>query len=118
MAAILKRIAGTICDDGSLISAWKINRFAKVESPSNLTSKEIYTMKLVRYGRPQEEKPGILDADGRVRDLTSAIPDVTGKTISPTSLGSLRNIDVTKLPLASETAEAVRFGPCVGGIGH
>jgi 2-keto-4-pentenoate hydratase/2-oxohepta-3-ene-1,7-dioic acid hydratase in catechol pathway len=75
-------------------------------------------MKLVRYGLPQEEKPGIVDSEGRIRDLSNAIQDITGKTISPTSLGSLKNIDVAKLPLVtSQKHDQLRLGPCVGGIG-
>jgi len=75
-------------------------------------------MKLVRYGLPQEEKPGIVDSEGRIRDLSNAIQDITGTTISPTSLGSLKNIDVAKLPLVtSQKHDQLRLGPCVGGIG-
>jgi 2-keto-4-pentenoate hydratase/2-oxohepta-3-ene-1,7-dioic acid hydratase in catechol pathway len=74
-------------------------------------------MKLVRYGNSHEEKPGILDSEGRVRDLTSAVSEIGGETISSTSLGSLRNIDIEKLPLASEKRGVLRLGPCVGKVG-
>jgi 2-keto-4-pentenoate hydratase/2-oxohepta-3-ene-1,7-dioic acid hydratase in catechol pathway len=75
-------------------------------------------MKLVRYGLPQEEKPGIVDSEGRIRDLSNAVQDITGKTISPTSLASLKNIDVAKLPLVTgQKQDQLRVAPCVGGIG-
>jgi 2-keto-4-pentenoate hydratase/2-oxohepta-3-ene-1,7-dioic acid hydratase in catechol pathway len=75
-------------------------------------------MKLVRYGLPQEEKPGIVDSEGRIRDLSNAVQDITGKTISPTSLASLKNIDVAKLPLVTgQKQDQLRLAPCVGGIG-
>ena len=75
-------------------------------------------MKLVRYGLPQEEKPGIVDSEGRIRDLSNAVQDITGKTISPTSLASLKDIDVAKLPLVTgQKQDQLRVAPCVGGIG-
>ena len=75
-------------------------------------------MKLVRYGLPQEEKPGIVDSEGRIRDLSNAVQDITGKTISPTSLASLKDIDVAKLPLVTgQKQDQLRLAPCVGGIG-
>jgi len=71
-------------------------------------------MKLVRYGVPQQEKPGILDSDGRIRDLTGTVPDVTGDALSPKSLASLKSIDVAKLPVVPDQP---RLGPCVGRVG-
>ena len=56
-------------------------------------------MKLVRYGLPHQEKPGILDSDGQIRDLSGTVPDITGEYLSPATLASLRNIDLAKLPL-------------------
>jgi len=72
-------------------------------------------MKFVRYGLPHQEKPGILDSDGNIRDLTAIVPEIAGGTLSPATLASLKNIDVAKLPTA--TGGAPRFGPCVGGVG-
>ena len=46
-------------------------------------------MKLVRYGAIGKEKPGILDKDGKLRDLSAVIPDISGETISPKSLARL-----------------------------
>jgi 2-keto-4-pentenoate hydratase/2-oxohepta-3-ene-1,7-dioic acid hydratase in catechol pathway len=71
-------------------------------------------MKLVRYGLPHQEKPGILDSDGQIRDLSETVPDITGEYLSPATLAFLKNIDVTKLPLAPVKH---RFGPCVGSVG-
>jgi 2,4-diketo-3-deoxy-L-fuconate hydrolase len=71
-------------------------------------------MKLVRYGLPHQEKPGILDSDGQIRDLSETVPDITGEYLSPATLASLRNIDLTKLPLVPGKP---RFGPCVGSVG-
>jgi 2-keto-4-pentenoate hydratase/2-oxohepta-3-ene-1,7-dioic acid hydratase in catechol pathway len=72
-------------------------------------------MKIVRYGLPHQEKPGILDSDGNIRDLTAIVPEIAGGTLSPSTLASLKNIDVAKLRTA--TGGAPRFGPCVGGVG-
>lgn len=75
-------------------------------------------MKLLRYGLPRQEKPGILDSDGRIRDLSGIVPDINGETLSPATLASLREIDVAKLPLvASGAPEQPRLGACVSGVG-
>ncbi|MDO7642604.1 MAG: ureidoglycolate lyase, partial [Reinekea forsetii] len=56
-------------------------------------------MKLLRYGPPGYEKPGILDQTGRVRDLSSIVPDISGSALSQTSLKSLHGLDLESLPL-------------------
>ena len=71
-------------------------------------------MKLVRFGPPGLEKPGVLDAEGRVRDLSEVIPDIGGLTLQPDALERLRALDPASLPLAPEGA---RLGPCVIGTG-
>jgi 2-keto-4-pentenoate hydratase/2-oxohepta-3-ene-1,7-dioic acid hydratase in catechol pathway len=71
-------------------------------------------MKLVRYGLPHQEKPGILDSDGQIRDLSGRVPDITGEYLSPATLASLKSIDLAKLPLVPGKP---RFGPCVGRVG-
>ncbi len=68
-------------------------------------------MKLVRYGQPGAEKPGIVDHDGRIRDLSSLVPDLNGANLSRTTLAKLKQAQLDKLPLAPEGA---RLGPCVG----
>jgi 2-keto-4-pentenoate hydratase/2-oxohepta-3-ene-1,7-dioic acid hydratase in catechol pathway len=75
-------------------------------------------MKLVRFGSPHLEKPGILDSDGRIRDLSRIVPDITGESLSPTTLASLRKIDLARLPVVPNNgSDKPRFGPCVGRVG-
>jgi 2-keto-4-pentenoate hydratase/2-oxohepta-3-ene-1,7-dioic acid hydratase in catechol pathway len=71
-------------------------------------------MKLLRYGEPGQERPGIIDTDGAIRDLSEVLPDVLGKLLSSDSLDRLRRLDPTSLPLVSGTP---RLGPCVGDVG-
>jgi 2-keto-4-pentenoate hydratase/2-oxohepta-3-ene-1,7-dioic acid hydratase in catechol pathway len=70
-------------------------------------------MKLLRYGRIGEEKPGIVDGQGHVRDLSGVIPDLAGQALLPESLDRIRQT-IDGLPLVDG---AVRFAPCVGGVG-
>ncbi len=72
-------------------------------------------MKLVRFGAPGREKPGILDAEGRIRDLSKIVPDIAGDALSPKSLAKLRKLQVDKLPLVRGSP---RLGPCVGRVGN
>ncbi|MBH3267301.1 fumarylacetoacetate hydrolase family protein [Serratia ureilytica] len=71
-------------------------------------------MKLLRYGEPGQERPGMLDAQGRLRDLSQHIADVGGAALSPASLAKLRALDSAALPLVEGQP---RLGACVGGIG-
>ncbi len=72
-------------------------------------------MKLVRYGAPGREKPGMLDAQGRIRDLSKIVPDISGDVLSPKGLAKLRKLNADKLPLVRGTP---RIGPCVGKVGN
>ncbi len=72
-------------------------------------------MKLVRFGAPGEEKPGLIDKDGSIRDLSSVVKDIDGSSLNKSSLERLRSIAVEDLPLVSG---AVRLGPCVTGVGN
>jgi 2,4-diketo-3-deoxy-L-fuconate hydrolase len=56
-------------------------------------------MKLVRYGRPGKEKPGLIDADGRIRDLSGIVPDIGAAQLSPAGLRKLAKVKPEKLPL-------------------
>jgi 2-keto-4-pentenoate hydratase/2-oxohepta-3-ene-1,7-dioic acid hydratase in catechol pathway len=78
------------------------------------SDKEI-AMKLVRYGAPGREKPGMLDADGRIRDLSRIVPDIAGEALAPRSIAKLRKLKPATLPLVRGTP---RLGPCVGRVGN
>ncbi len=60
-------------------------------------------MKLVRYGAPGREKPGMLDGQGRIRDLSKTVPDIAGDALSPKSLARLRKLKPDTLPLVRGT---------------
>jgi 2-keto-4-pentenoate hydratase/2-oxohepta-3-ene-1,7-dioic acid hydratase in catechol pathway len=81
---------------------------------SFITGEIEVAMRLLRYGPAGGEKPGVLDAAGRVRDLSGRIRDVGGDWLLPLSLEVLRSIDPETLPVVPEGA---RIGPCVGGVG-
>jgi len=70
-------------------------------------------MKLIRFGDRGNEKPGIVDAQGVLRDLSAVIPDIDARTLSTSMLASLREIDCTALPVVPAGA---RLGACVGNI--
>jgi 2-keto-4-pentenoate hydratase/2-oxohepta-3-ene-1,7-dioic acid hydratase in catechol pathway len=70
-------------------------------------------MKLLRYGPPGQEKPGLLDRDGRIRDLSGAVRDIAAEALAPSSLDRLRRLDPTALPLVPGSQ---RLGPCVGAV--
>jgi len=67
-------------------------------------------MKLLRYGRAGAEKPGMLDADGKIRDLSGVFSDINAAAITPASLRKLAKIDPVTLPLVRGNP---RLGPCV-----
>ncbi|QWA11555.1 fumarylacetoacetate hydrolase family protein [Sodalis ligni] len=71
-------------------------------------------MKLLRYGLPGEERPGILDSQGKLRSLDKYVRDVGGTALLPASLNVLRGLDIQQLPLVGGEP---RLGPCVGGVG-
>jgi 2-keto-4-pentenoate hydratase/2-oxohepta-3-ene-1,7-dioic acid hydratase in catechol pathway len=72
-------------------------------------------MKLVRFGSPGAEKPGLVDAQGAIRDLSGHVKDITGDTLSPASLDKLRKLDPATLPAAPK---GVRLGSPVGNVGN
>ena len=69
-------------------------------------------MKLVRFGNPGAEKPGLIDSTGAIRDLSGHVPDLTGATLSAASLDRLRALDPASQPLAPA---GVRLGAPVAG---
>jgi 2,4-didehydro-3-deoxy-L-rhamnonate hydrolase len=70
-------------------------------------------MKLVRYGPPGKEKPGLIDAEGKLRDLSRKVKDLGPDTLAPAKLKELARLDAKKLPLVKGKP---RFGPCVTGV--
>ena len=71
-------------------------------------------MKLVRFGRPGAEKPGILDAEGRLRDLSRLVADITPATLAPAALRRLRSLNLARLPVVRGHP---RLGCPLRGIG-
>ena len=71
-------------------------------------------MKLLRHGEFGNEKPGIIDHEGKIRDLSSHIPDINGNSINSESLKKIGAIDLSTLPIVSNDT---RLGACVGNVG-
>jgi 2-keto-4-pentenoate hydratase/2-oxohepta-3-ene-1,7-dioic acid hydratase in catechol pathway len=71
-------------------------------------------MKLVRFGTQGEEKPGLLAADGRIRDLSGVVGDIDGGTLSEAGLERIRAVDPGSLPVVDGEP---RLGACVAGVG-
>jgi 2-keto-4-pentenoate hydratase/2-oxohepta-3-ene-1,7-dioic acid hydratase in catechol pathway len=72
-------------------------------------------MKLVRFGAPGREKPGILDAKGGIRDLSGIVDDIDGRTLGADGLKKIRAAKLDDLPVVSGNP---RIGPCVGNVGN
>lgn len=71
-------------------------------------------MKLLRYGQAGHEKPGLLDAEGKIRDLSAHVDDIAGATLSAEGLKRLAALDTKTLPVVEDST---RLGPCVAGTG-
>jgi 2,4-diketo-3-deoxy-L-fuconate hydrolase len=71
-------------------------------------------MKLLRFGSRGEERPGMLDSKGALRDLSGVVSDIAGAVLLPEGLEKLRKINAETLPLVGENP---RIGPCVGSVG-
>lgn len=71
-------------------------------------------MKLVRYGQPGQEKPGLIDAQGALRDLSGVVGDIDAAAIAPAALARLARLDAASLP---RVEGAVRYGCPVNGVG-
>ena len=72
-------------------------------------------MKLVRYGNPGKEKPGLIDADGKLRDLSAVIPDLTSAYLSDAMIAKLRRLKTASLPLVKGKP---RMGCPVADVGR
>jgi 2-keto-4-pentenoate hydratase/2-oxohepta-3-ene-1,7-dioic acid hydratase in catechol pathway len=70
-------------------------------------------MKLLRYGPAGREKPGILDAEGKIRSLAGVVPDIAGEALSPKGLAKLAKVKIDKLPIVRGEP---RIGACVGNV--
>ena len=70
-------------------------------------------MKLLRYGQLGEEKPGIVDAQGIIRDLSTVIPDLQGAVLRPENLNKIRQLNLENLDPVSS---GQRIAPCVAGV--
>lgn len=71
-------------------------------------------MKLLRYGPVGQEKPGLLDAGGQVRDISAHVTDISSETLGSGLLETLASVDASSLPTVSAHE---RIGPCVGNVG-
>jgi 2,4-didehydro-3-deoxy-L-rhamnonate hydrolase len=71
-------------------------------------------MKLLRYGPIGSEKPGLIDIQGKIRDLSAIVPDIAGSVLTPQSLARLQAINPEDLPLVAHPS---RYGACVGNVG-
>src|ERR671927_1278020 len=67
-------------------------------------------MKLVRYGAAGKEKPGIIDKNGKIRDLSKIVKDIDGEALSPSGLAKIKKANIDKLPLVKGNP---RLGSCV-----
>ena len=75
-------------------------------------------MKFLRYGSIGQEKPGLLDEQGQIRDLSAVIPDLAGSSLLPETMERLMALDINSLPVVPGTPQKdVRVGPCVGQVG-
>jgi len=75
-------------------------------------------VKLLRYGPKGQERPGLLDASGRVRDLSGIVPDIEGDVLTPAALARIAGIDIGTLPVVAGVPQRdLRLGPCVGRVG-
>ncbi len=70
-------------------------------------------MKLLRFGPAGREKPGILDKNGVIRDLSSVVPDITSATLASGALAKIKKAKIDSLPTVRK---GVRIGPCVGNV--
>jgi len=70
-------------------------------------------MKLLRYGPPGREKPGLLDGEGRIRDLSAHVADIAGTVLTPEGLAGIAALELDGLPIVSGQP---RLGPCVGHV--
>jgi ureidoglycolate lyase len=78
-----------------------------------LNQRRVINMKLLRYGPKGQEKPGILDEEGQIRDLSGVISDIAGDQLSRENLLNIARLSLNTLPLVTSNP---RIGPCVGAV--
>lgn len=91
--------------------------FRKMHLPTDLGTEErrrSSSVRLVRFGDPGWERPGLVDSNERIRDLSGVLPDIDGQHLDGDSLQAIRQLQVERLPLL---AAEPRMGPCVGQVG-
>jgi 2-keto-4-pentenoate hydratase/2-oxohepta-3-ene-1,7-dioic acid hydratase in catechol pathway len=71
-------------------------------------------LKLLRFGEPGTERPGVLDSGGVIRDLTGVVPDISGAALLPDSIAKIQRLDLSTLPAVNGSP---RLGACVAGVG-
>ena len=75
-------------------------------------------MKFLRYGPSGQEKPGLLDDQGQIRDLSTVISDLAGSSLLPDTIDRLKALDINSLPIVPGVPQRdLRIGPCVGQVG-
>ena len=75
-------------------------------------------MKLLRYGPKGHERPGLLDSEGRVRDLSGLVSDIAAEVLTPEGLARLARLDIEALPIVPGVPQQdFRLGPCVARVG-
>lgn len=72
-------------------------------------------MKLVRFGQSGREKPGIIDRDGKIRDLSSVVDDINPSTVTPAGLAKIKKVRIDRLKVVTGKP---RLGACIGGTRH
>ncbi len=89
----------------------------RVIQPSIILPEPYHTMKLLRYGPPGDEQPGLLDDAGQIRSLVGIVDDIAGETLAEASLDRVRRVDPKSLPLVDLRQTRGRIGPCIGRVG-
>src|SRR5215212_11363810 len=90
-----------------------MEREAVAQTVGGPDDKEIRTMKLLRYGPPGQERPGLLDANNQIRDLAGHLADVDGQALAPEQLARLSKLDPATLPVVDGSP---RLGCPVGSV--
>ena len=89
------------------------NRDQPSQKTPQKTSQGEFEMKLVRYGAPGREKPGIVDADGKIRDLSKVVKDIDGAMLAAGGLAKIKKANIKRLKAVSGKP---RLGPCIGNV--